>query len=225
MSFEYKSVNKVDPLTKYTVSGYIRNIQSIMPIDIAYYFIPEVVIDIILAYYWLKESFFKSGPHLALSDEEDIVYMTKRSAWNTAYGLTQTQFIPTIPAIYIWKFKLNCDYFGLGIDAENNDQRLQETFGTETANHFKYLHPISKALSNKIDSLSAPHLSAKFDYGDTITMELDTHNKHLKFYKNDQDVGVMFENIPPDSYRMAFSISGRDDSTQLLAFDIKIKKI
>ena len=214
-SFEW--LKKVPQRTKDCVHGYIHEAQHLFPIDNPYYNIPSLVVYLCLDYYCPRECFHQIGPKMTTNEDKNIVMMKKDGdySYNTAYGQITTD--PAMNCIYKWDIKVtNIGSGVLGIGLCNIEHMIDECF--MTGNH---------CVAYWVGGIEGPDMKytkntpPKFDTNDTISVEINTKDKILKYYNNNQDVGdIEWENYKFDwskCYCLAVSIMDHG-SVKLLSF-------
>ena len=111
MSIDFVLLKKVDKKHQLTVSGYFRNLQSILSDrdeDNAYFSAPDLIILLALSYYAIVEYFsiYNDETTILTEDNTCITYKECEFAWgNTAWGNVEVD--PSKHAgIYKWFLKI-----------------------------------------------------------------------------------------------------------------------
>ena len=198
----FGSITKIDNRTKLIVNGYIR-------LETKYH-IPSLIIHIIIWYFWMNERFSICGSTMKINCDGDIVRATK-ALRNTAYG---TVFIDmNIPLICLWRIKIlkyqyekySQYHIFIGISSTNREY-LNYGYQQSRYNHGSYN---TMGCIQKKGMAKPRTFGQSFKENDIISMELNTMNKTLKFYKNDKSQGIAFTNIPTKyKYYLAVSFCG-----------------
>lgn len=214
LSFAKQSDDKIKNL----VFGFIRE-------SIETQSIPMVIKYLCVLYYLLKEKFDKTETASTdiveiLSNEntfdqnDTIKYKSINPQFIAEiFGCFKIDFVAFPNHILKWNFDIKCDKISIGIRSYLN-QKL-----------FKHGKTYYKFHSDgKLETHSELDLDNDifFGHGDKITMEIDTTNKSLKFYKNCREIGVEFDDIKTlnnTQYTMFIEL-GSYGSIKLLDFKI-----
>ena len=106
------AIKNVDKRTLFTVSGFIRKCQKLLPHDNVYYNIPSLVEHICISFYWIAEYFTIHTENILLTDNKNTAKTVGNSV-TTVYGNIKVSD-PSI--IYKWTFKAE-QGLGIGIDS------------------------------------------------------------------------------------------------------------
>eukprot|EP01084_Bolivina_argentea_P167508 290706_1 len=218
---------------KHLLNGYIRDIQTLLPQNKTCYIIPPEITMICMLFVVPTEYFKDYDDNLTVSGiHSNVITMNKDISVCVAFGGFIIDFKKLKRHILRWKFKIiqydplyyssdeedststNWMHFeeemSIGIDLLNNQNekcKHSYSFGSDGAYYRK-----ERQIVQNTDNA--------FGKDDTITMELDCFNKTLKYYLNDKDLRIAFDNIYGDEpYRMAMLIVG-NYSVELVEFDI-----
>ena len=109
-----------------------------------------------------------------------------------------------------WSFKVDIGSIGIGIISSNYEQTDSWPFGKSKSNNYAW-YGCGTVWS---DTFRTGYLNKadipRFGNGDIIKMELNIQEKRLKFYNNDQDINLQFDNIDASTtYQLAIAISGQ----------------
>merc|ERR1712228_734245 len=186
------NLKAIDPFTKSTVFGYIRECQHLFKHENnPYFIIPELVSLIVLKYYFINGYFdiIATEKGVTLSDDKKtIIFSEGDSTWdNTSYINVQPKF--SVPAIYKWFIKINkCVSTHIMIALTPSIQSNNGLFG-----EFDYVYWSSNGKS--MISASFAEYGEAYDTGDEITVVLNTKSKQLSFEKNGKCQGILSDKI------------------------------
>ena len=192
---------KANQRAKDLINGYIRSQYSNNNV------IPVVINYICLLYYLIKDKFGKHGKLLEVSSNSGshIVESNNSSMiWNTVYGTVDIDVNKFTNMIVHWTFKIEYKYVVIGIDSSDSEYTERFGWGTNNdKNHYGWYGMgilYSKCPWEKSGN-------PQFVKGDIIKMELNVPQKVLKYYKNDQDIELQFDDIDvTKTYRLSVSI-------------------
>lgn len=204
MSLEPKQVRNVNQRSKDLINGYIR-------LEYENSNIPIAINHICLIYHLIKDGFGKHGERLKLSSSNsgstnyDVVETKSGDwKWNTVYGTVDIDTEKFKNMIANWTFKVDFKCGAIGIDSSNSQHTDTFCFGkADDANNYGW------HTNGQLFSSSEPHIRDALLFGpkDIIKMELNVAKKMLKFYKNDVDVNLQFNDIDTSkTYRLAVSL-------------------
>ena len=206
--------NKVDALLTY---GFIRDI------DITN--IPDSIINYCIIYAFLKiNEWLKGGDRWKIDESKQIATKSK--------GESMYQTIYANPLIskgkHEWKIKI-MDYDTSGSTAVDcyigiaSSMHCLETYffgrngiaARDGAKSYSYVHFGNKMDHTMSGSVVYPNVDeqheATMKRGDIITVHLDMDERTIGFSRNKRYLGVAFENIEVEAYRLAISCySGRE---------------
>ena len=213
LSFDRTELRRIDPKSKDTVYGYIRQMQQILPSDTPYYNIPELVTFICLKFYYIAEYFHFVADTLSISQENQRLSI---STWNfsSAYGSTIIHLNAKSKHSYIWKFRIIQSYhIIIGI---SNQLRTDTQFNYAVDS--KYYGYECDGYSQSWKDGQGFLGSHKFGYDedDQVTMIFDTKKRNLRFMKNDDTNAICkFDDIIDGDYRMAIGLYGSYDKDEV----------
>ena len=199
----------VAPETKQelTVAGYIRRMQSIdykkeqMPLDI---------VSLICMYYCNVEYFTKHGSSIRLNEEKTLATVNSNDIYTQGSVFGNYPIKARDNVKYEWRFEIKemGTFVGIGIDSSN--RKFVEKYFYDGYNNKSpwYAYEIPRSIANEWNlkyNNGYKYCNQKRDvaYGytgnkhDIIKMELNlkNDNKTLKFYHNEKDCGIAFDNI------------------------------
>eukprot|EP01084_Bolivina_argentea_P148404 259461_1 len=206
ITFTSEDNKKYNQITKDIMIGYVKHIQSLLK----NYDIPPLIIHICLQYYdnCYLEVFTKIGNNLNINKQFNTIENKLCNKWGTAYGNMEinNKNIDNIN-IYIWTFKIISIYEGstisIGIDSskkQNINTCFHECHHVNKSNYGYYAYELLKRESctykySHNNQYNVQMYGTDIIDGDTIKMELNMKNKILKFYNNNTDQGIAYDNI------------------------------
>ena len=208
-------LNKVDEDTRNLLNGFTRNIQKSMTLTI-----PDPIIFIILSFYYFPEYFkdFAQSIFQYVGNNKDdkkiIKSISDNRPWSSIYG--NVLISSHKKQKYVWKFRINKfkDPILIGISSTYDvDKRF---FVSNDGYNYCYYSNGEKVSHSNHNDYSQP-----FGENDIITMILDCNLKQLSFHKNDDDLGVAYDNIECGEdikYKMAMYIYYKNVEVELLEF-------
>ena len=118
-------------------------------------------------------------------------------------------------------YKLKEDALCIGIDASNK-KYINDDFSSRYNNkcYFYAYYDKGPKYSHKC-SYNGESYGKLWEASDTIKMELNTNKKTLKFYVNNVDQGIAFDEVDFENntkYNMAIFLYQKNDSIQLIDF-------
>ena len=217
------------------ITGYFRRIKRIIDIDDnnPYYDAPELVVYVTVLYHWIQEFFTVCAEgKMKISDAKDTVDTIGLSGSATVYG--NVAIDGSILAKYIWEFKVIYrtpvyTITTIGIDASNKG-KIHQYFYNVSDDHYFYAYKTTQYAGYKYEN--AENNMFGTDYGKgrgddnlTVKMELDTKERTIKFYHDEQDLGIAFDNLKFNGdiiYHLAVYIQETETSVQLSNFHHEI---
>ena len=212
-----RNLNKVDEDTENLVRGFIRNIQESMLL-----IIPDPIIMIVLSFYYLGEyfkDFNKSIFGCVDKDCQILKCVSTNSPWSSIYGNVIASSDKSEK--YIWKLrfnKLNSGQIGISSNYDVNERFF---FNKKSYNYSFYSDGMKVSRYDYNDYCDKQGVVTRYKQGDVITMILDCELKQLSFHKNDEDLGVAFDNIgcgQDIKYKMAIYMYHKHEEVELLDF-------
>ena len=216
-----------DQGTKDLVNGYIKQYQSLLPHEEnSYYTIPALVIHLILSFYYNPEYFTAHGSFTTLNKECDIFeYNAKEEIYhnsNSVYGnieIVQQMYCNK----FLWEFEIISieEIICVAIGLDSSDKEYPNgLFDSITNPNTFYSYESSRIRSQ----IRANH-GSKSDYGccycmpkNTVSMELNTKQKTLRYFVNGKDQGIAIHDVIFDNNQRYVAAISTDN-------DVKIKLV
>ena len=154
-----------------------------------------LIFYMVLKYHYLGKQFITYQKQVTLNESKNEATFTNNTEFfeKYAYLYSNKAIDHTLDLLYRYKIKIiemsDCIYsVGIGISSGNKSARSAAYFtywsqGVEET----YIDDGTRWGQYNADS----KYGEKFGIGDIITMEVDTRNKTIKFYKNDKDLGFV----------------------------------
>ena len=194
--------------------GYLRESKVIIPSEIVDYII-------IYAFLFINE-WFKGGEHWVIGETKLIATRNAITEWRHSFSFSTIYANPEISrGKYEWKVKilsgkldhynkwLNTVYIGISSEIRDLNHAFYGMNGVG-ATSYAYLnvgHVMDHTMPGSKNWPSAED-PVSYDEGDVITVHLDLDQATVGFSKNDEFIGVAFDNIDTTkSYRLAVSPS------------------
>ena len=169
-----------------------------------------------LVHYHEYDYFFKSehGDEKMINRDKNTITVPEREVCRVYGILSITHNAP--PMIYSWKFEISGTYFSIGICNENETRR-GDVFQLDSDGDIY------------CQELDYRRYSDKIKKGDIVQMEINIYKKQIRYFINDEDQGLAFENIDftAKTYNMEVCIDGYDEgqaSAKLINFSTMIDK-
>ena len=223
----------IDPLQINLVTGYFKSIQQEMEdCDNPYYYPPSLVIHITILYYMIQEYFTVGGTGITISDNGDTVFLDGDGYIpRSIYG--NILINARLNRMYIWKFQIvtlpsnGNPICSFGIESSNKQQINTYFYCAALAKRYNYMYYAYD--TNELKGSKYSHDTKRTDYGvgaktgDVITMILNTKLRTIKFYLNDRDLGIAYENVTfgfddGKGYHMAVYIDEAPTCVKLIDF-------
>ena len=216
--FNLKNIKFVDDKAKHLLFGYFHAIQTQLSIE---YIIPESIILSCILYYHQFEYFTKNeryGDGIWINEEADNLVARRIQSYSSEVYLYEETWVfgnmiidKSMNATFVWTIKIIQvkQILHIGIASENKYHR--KSYGNERCEK-DLVYQLSESghgwtnVDVEVDKVFGkrdPNVQGSgegFGEGDVVKMELDTANEWLKFYVNEVDCGVAFENIFTDKY-------------------------
>ena len=189
------------------MAGYIRQIMSYgqryqihkIPVDIMNYCI---VYAFLVVNEWCKVDSYK---YVYKFDNEYLVAEIVRNYNNFGW---QTLIANPIVSqgTYEWKVRIRDDY-GDFEDDNYYHNPMYVHIGLTTKNMVKgdemgYINLNDEAMDEIMTYKWGINISPFYSSGDIVTLHLDLDNKVIKFWNNDEYIGIALENVKKDNYRL-----------------------
>ena len=217
-------LRSIDDNTKYLVSGFIKQSQSLLPFEVSpYYNLTELIVQICLIYYAITEYWNILDSHFITQQYGTVLKRKILNGWrNTNYG---KMVIPSIGnLIYEWHLKINkvrqgAAFIGIA-DANKVDTGYGFRWSTKVANYCWYGD--AGQLSYRFNHTTKE--GTRFRSGDIIVIKVDTMNGFVEFYKgrNSAKNSTKFDLEQKDvlSYRIAVTMFNGSNYITLIRFNI-----
>ena len=233
----------VDDRTRDITFGFIRaiahNLEQEIPADIR---------NLCLIYYYETEEFALHSESLKISSSEenkhnDIVEQIDDGSWCSVLGKTIIDPEKSPSSIYIWQLKITAPNHDetsptIGILEADMDYITKQNSDCPMDMYcFNFsnfeLQYYAWATGYGETDISENQQGMHYQYGskdeineeklaNIFTMELNIPNKSLKFSLNDEEQGIVSNNIDIEKkYCLAISFAGKGFKTELLSFEIK----
>ena len=211
------------------ITGYFKQIQSQINDN---YDPPSLVIYITILYYLSREYFSICGGNININEDGDTV-STAFGNGGTAFGNILITANPS--AKYIWKFQIidkqKWSTVTVGIALKTESKEILDRWFYKPSQDVPF-YAYKTVLKSGYKFENDPDIQTGIMYGhgavigDMITMELDTKQKSIRFYLNEEDLGMAYENVKFDfeqdeieGYHMAVFINRVITSVKLIDFD------
>ena len=218
------------------VIGYVKNMQKLMPMTSAYYNIPALVTFMILDYYYLREIFSDHGHKTKIDRTGLIASINDQDEDNTVYGTVIIDFNESY--IYKWSIKvIELTYTGdrsdmaIGIVAIDKINGGNGDFTYQSDDDFVAYHSMSiYSGSKKYFEIGynefADNDAEQYDKGDVITMEINTKDVTIEFWKNKISFGQLLESgyklvDRKKKYKLAVLINNKS-AVEIVDFDQRV---
>ena len=222
---------QVDHESDCLISGFIREMQRVLPDNNTFYIIPELVNYECLRFYHIPERFIKCSVNLSINDKGDRVeYRSNPDSYSKevcAYG--NVKISAASKFIHCWKFKIvkypYCIYIGI-TSATKIDVERRFTFDEDNDyyafSNGGYKYDLKHATYDGYDKSKLKG----FYTDDYVLMELNPIQRTLKYYvytakdDGDKQLKCTFKNINFDdtTYRMIICVECQDSVVQLIEF-------
>ena len=210
---------KIEKRIVYVVNGFIHESQELLPANNVYYNIPELIIQICLIFYHIKEYWDPEWCNINFDIDGNVI------SPNQQCGTYRTAFLYQCisKGAHHWQFKILVKGPSNGIDigickTSQLSMAVKSYFTRIKSNGYAYnctgmvLYSIEK---NKNPSFNIKRCRE----GDIIDMYVDFNKAEIKFSVNDEDLGVAFKDIAKSEYRAAVSIKNQKDKFELLLYE------
>ena len=203
---------------KNLIYGYIREMQTILPKDTAFYNIPQSINYICALFYYLRDKWDEEyiGPCHALSNGGYCI--TTQVDESSSYGT----ILAKSPGIYRWKFKIHEIFktqykvywaLVLGVWKTKSMKNPKTDFhyanSTENTGIYSWGYAYDFVSGTLIDETgiyaNGPKYGSRCNEGDIIEIIIDLEVFTLRYAINDQDQGIAFNDVEDTEYRVAFS--------------------
>ena len=224
------------------VLGYLRNIQ--IHHKSSHHIIPELV-EVIIMMCFFDEYFTITDDHDVTIDNSNPNKFSSGGNTTTMYGNIKITNNNQTPKKYSWTFKcLDIDVFHestvheistliIGIIDASEKVEFNQLFTTSTRSYGfvnSYAYGESEGFccsgyhhSSIIKTPGYHPVDKAIKLGDEITMELDTNNKTLMYYKGKNKIGTWFKNVKFDQntiYNISVSMKCIECCLDLIDFKV-----
>ena len=179
-------------LASLCVFGFVRNAQRQLPNEQAYYNIPESITLVILAHFGVLERFYLWDKNHITVNQLRTTCSHLTNAVRTIYGAVEIKEYPH--ALYRWTFtSISVEKWGLlclGIDSSNRKWTEDDYTEREDVHPFYSFGPTFKYDLNGRHSIGIGGSHIVWTDLESITMELNTKNKTLGFYFDENKGGI-----------------------------------
>ena len=210
------------------VSGFVREIQEMLPKNDNFFMIPREITNECIKYYLIREYFATLCKWTKTSDRETTIVRTNTGGtYSTGINFGAVSIPSTEPIIYRWYIKIN--HGGpkyakiiIGISSDpitnivNNRQNVFDSYYSNRSNYGWNGFSGSKYGDGGYSSYADT-----FGDDDMICMELNLRNKRLRYSVNEQDQGIAFYDIKTGDhifYRLAVFLGHYQDSVTIQRF-------
>ena len=213
MSSLFTKIKSINQWEKDLVIGYTKEAQKLVKPNQ----IPIAISYLCLVHYYEYDYFVFAANkinEIHINHKKDTVTVIDDDVGSRyVYGIMSIS--DEIPVIYGWTFKLLNkgkeidNYFAIGISNEADPEH-------------DYYRIFSEGQKDSLDSLT--EYAQQLNNGDVITMEVNVNNGEMRYYVNDKDLGVAFENIDfkKNKYKMEICVADKGFEIKLIDFT-KIK--
>ena len=228
MSFIKKYLCKANKLQRLTVTGWVKQQQQILDLPN----IPLPLQSLCIVYFNEYDEFEECGSFIKISEDKKSITKTLTIICNAhCFGALQ---IPSLynNRIFKWDIQINKMAHGsptrdvsdvmIGVSSKQNVENKKINFHSYIRKALDYAYTDT----GQILIVDTPYLEWK-NYGDTagkddiISVELDLNKSQIRFYINDKDQGIAYENIKKGkdiSYRFVVAASYKDTELTLINF-------
>ena len=219
-------VKKIDTKTKYIVERFVRDAQELMPKDITYFIIPQLIVHWILLYYFMAERFDENNydefKYKLLNDNLEIKQINSHPG-----SVYLTQIAKS--GIHKWTFKLlfvnpSIYYMTIGVFKMNHEMLPYKTSYEYVGDSYGWIvnyRILTRGDGNRQKMYGAER---KCVTNDTVVMTLDLDKKTLRYAVNGKDFGVAFKGIADTEYKAVVSTNSKKDSIAIVAYEHVLSK-
>lgn len=217
MYTEAKSLKvQADKRTKCIIFGFCRNVDTLLHSihdNDPFYNIPELVILLIISYFFIADYFDVPGINSILSEDKYSIIKDKHDGWSgTCYGST---LIPSTTRNTIYKWYLNMvsiprRHIMIGIASKALPNKA--VWETSKKDGYHYYYWSHDGTTSAVGALAGwKQYGSKFNTGDHICVVLefdDGKNATISYCLNGENQGIAYHvHIAEDiSYRLAISL-------------------
>ena len=208
---DFDKIKHVNDRTECLISGYIHQYEKKFTV-----IVPELVVFYCILFYHQFEFFTAHGYNISLSDNATTATCTQRDTFtHTVYGNIDIK--KSLNAILIWTIKIvkigsgvvdiDCEDLYLGIDSSKNKENINSDFCGLSSSIYYAFGTDQARWTNVACADSGPSEEPQTDFdrydiygdhlkdGDVVKMEINTDKEYLKYYINDEDLGIAYQDI------------------------------
>ena len=213
MSAFLKQLVNIEKKTKYTVYGWVRELEKALKLSN----IPDLVTAVCILYLGDNETFEIVSASLKLSDDKKVITKCRDDTMDyCAYGCIKIS--STSDVICRWNIKLNHmdRYLRVGVSSQCDILKYKMLMTNLTGYNYFY------------DNDGSRYNGETWSYGlkrslpnDVVSVYLDLTKKEVAFYVNDQKQDIICPDIvvaEDIEYRLFVSLVEQGDSVQILDF-------
>ena len=213
MASSWKKLSKIDKKTKYSVYGWIRQVEQELRLS----HIPLMVSSICILYYVEDEIFNQISDTVKISKNGKCITKSKGtdSSWgNTNYGAIK--IASNSQDVYRWEMKFTSTNSLEIIIGITNTTDPNKRFNNS-------INQIGYALCQDGDVYDGKewHIEHYRPTHNKIRMELDLKNGKLSFFGDDSEYGIVIQNIQNSediTYRMFVSMYNENEAVEIINF-------
>eukprot|EP01084_Bolivina_argentea_P273291 465483_1 len=229
----FSKLKFIDDETKKLIFGYVRNIENLCNV-------PMAIKHLCLFYSLETEEFGKHSKKLIVSSStkykyNDIAYAESlpKFSRSNVFGSIVIDSNKHPNTIYSWTFKLTSNHtlfstslpsIGIVSNVISVDDYCFNMY-VGGKKHYLYSHYGWDISSGKVRFKNRScdyNASCHIESGDMIKMEVDLKHKTLKYFQNDKDLDVAFEDIDLNfKYCLAISFPPWSNQVQIIDFSIR----
>ena len=241
----FDKIKHVNGRTESLISGYIHEYEKKFSV-----IVPELVVFYCILFYHQFEFFTAHGTNITISDHlTTATFNNKTRCTHTVYGNAEIK--KSLNAILIWTIKIvkigsgvvdgDCEDLYLGIDSSNKDNiksdfcgmssSIYYAFGTDHARWTNAPYTYDKPLEELEPDFDRYEIYGEYlKDGDVVKMEVNTDKEYLKYFINDEDFGIAYQNIFTmgaahfECFHFAAAMRNKGTSIQILDFEIRPPK-
>ena len=220
-----EDVKSIDQNTKYTIYGFIRNMQKQISRDNIYYTIPELVIHWILLYFYIADQFDPEYCSNSYQLSANNCTITKLNQDDSTAFLTKV----VSKGVHKWKFilhkKVSYGNIIIGVWKSKYTKSTQQVVrGADARGRYYGYYVSHRSLTNGDKSLrNLQYADVDGKDGDIIEMILDLNSFKLEYNKNGKSLGIAFDNISRCDYVVCIEIVKEPNSIELLSYNCVLR--
>ena len=218
MALEMEQLKKIDKRTQFTVFGFVRDAQILLPsIDNPYYIIPDLVTYVVLNFYYQREFWYIVAQGFELSNHERTVTNTNARGWNNMsyVNVEVNSMEKCVAKWYIRIDKAVSRHVMLGIIG----RRITTDAGLFQP--FDYGYWSSNGQTKSLGGAWRRY-GARYEDNDEICCVLDLKKKEISWDKNGIKQGIASSNITCGVdiiYRLGISMYFKGSKCTIIRFE------